>query len=153
MREDSGRVAFLALQLRHLCWPLSMRYREAPETSCTPRPCSWDSAGHPARGAVCEPTRSEEGLETHLASGAALEMFLVSVRALSGSSHSRSVCLCVTSAFPGKKKKQQLIEKSATSSQPNGSMSLVTSSLQKEVSKPPLHFTQGYNETKESKGT
>lgn len=61
------------------------------------------------------------------------------------------VCfLCVRSAFSGGGKSS--FGKFETSSQPDGSMSLVITSLQKEVSKPSLHFRQGYSETEEGEG-
>lgn len=84
--------------------------------------------------------------------GAALETCLVSVRALSKSSHSQCF-LCVRSAFSGKKKKKKQkntpFGKFAASIQPDSSMPLAIASLQKEVLKPALHFRQGCSETEE----
>lgn len=61
--------------------------------------------------------------------------------------------------FQGKKtkkspqgKQQKKVGKFSSSNQPNGRMLLVFTSLQKEVSKPTLHFTQGHNETEEGEG-
>jgi len=102
---------------------------------------------------VHEPTRNEEVLETHLASGAALATCLVSVRVLSKSSNSQSMLfLCKISIFlgGGKKIKPHLGRLQQQSAQ--WSMSLVITVLQNEVSKPALHFTQGYSETEQGEG-
>lgn len=140
-----------------------MQQREAPGTWCTHDPCAWDSAGQPASGAVHELTRNREGLETHLASETALENCLVSVKVLSKSSHSQSMfSLCQVSIFRVKKtqptppprqgKLQKIVGKFSTSNQPNGCMLLVFTSLQKEVPKPTLHFTQAHSEAEEGEG-
>lgn len=129
-----------------------MQQREAPEAWYTHDPRAWDPAGQPARGAVCELMRNREGLETHLASETVLENCPVSVKVLSKSSHSQSMGFFVSGQhFQGKKnpnkktprgRQQKKVGKFSTSNQPNGRMLLAFTSLQKEVSKPAVHFTQ-----------
>lgn len=162
-REGSGRMAFLARQpWEQSPLPGSFHAVEGSSRNLVYHdPCAWDSAGQPARGAVRELTRNREGLETHLASETVLENCLVSVKVLSKSSHSQSMfSLCQVSIFRVRKPKPKnpprkttkKVGKFSTSNRPNGRMLLVFTSLQKEVSKPTLHFTQGHSETEEGEG-